>query len=610
MKKTFKLALVMALVVVMALSLVACGGAPEAVSKVEQVEFNETGLPIFDTMQTITLVTEDGNSTLENIQDAYNFKYYKTKANMDIKVTNGRPMATKIALLMATNTLPDFIWRTRLNYANFIKYQYEGNYFLDFNPYIDAGKMPGFELFCSMIPGDYRKICTSANDGTLASFAKSNLQSPGGGTIAQEYWSVWNMAWLEEANASVPYTREELWTTLAALKNAYGASSESQVIVSQEKTMTQGIMLYLARGYGFTNYKVNVVVGDDGKFEPFYDNEDALNNYRNLMKDYNKLYTEGYLDPWFETRTSEEVKSLGLQNKVAFGSSTNFAQVNEPGLFEKYKAAGGTYTFAVAHILPAEAKKANIYYLDSNPTSTGEMWGCINNASKYADALVRFFDWHFEEHAINGQKGKGDVTFNDYDRELMLMINGYVEGYTCTYDAATGAYDFSDYMDESFGGDTYLFIRSQFIPELMLFAHGYAGEWADWQENDKYTVERLMNYNLYETEDEQWNYGNVCRGGIAKNMKEKKIPSKCDPTLARNSAQTSANKNIAADMNNFLAVWVIQFVKGDKNPADDADWNAFLADLKKVDLSGMASMNDDIYANNGVAVTPYSQLWG
>lgn len=606
MKKTLKLMLVMALVVVMALSLVACGGNNQSTtSKVEQVPYNETGLPIFDEMQTITLVSEDGNSSLKDIQEAYNFTYYKTKAKIDFRITNGRPMATKILLLMATDTLPDLIWRTRLSYANFTKYCLEGDYFLDFQPYMDAGKMPGLEQFASMISGDYLRLCRSINTGELNGFLKSNLQTLGGGNIANNYTADWNMAWLDAAGATVPYSNAELWDTLAKVKATYGASSESLIIASSNKNMQTGLHLFLARGYGFQNYLAcRIVVGDDGGYQAFYENEAALNNFRSLMKDYYKLYVEGYVDPYFDTRTDAEVKDLATQNKVGFIHDyiANDA-INNPDTFATYTAAGGTYTFAVGHNLPQDKK--NLEYYDVSPTDTGEVWGCVKRDSKFADGLVRFFDWHFAEFAATGKDG--------YDSELCLLTNMMVDGFNCNKDE-DGNWTFEDFMPAEFAGDEWGFQRSQFIPELFLFAHTYSGDWYDSQNDTtgKFTVATMQDYrsDLYQKEGYEWDRNNVKKMAISLNAKEKGIKLVTDPALVRGTAEQKALTTIRADMNNFLNVWVIQFAKGQKNPSDDATWNEFLTDLKKVDMSLLCISENKVAKQNNQELVPYSSVWG
>lgn len=611
MKKTFKLLLVMALVVVMALSVVACGGNEEPVESADQVPCNWTGLPIFDTMQTITLVTEDGNSTLEDIQDAYNFKYYKEKAKMDIRVTNGRPMATKIVMLMATNTLPDFIWRTRLNYTNFIKYCFEGNYFLDFNPYIEAGKMPGLELFDEFHAGTYLDSCRSANTQELNGFLRTNLQGPAGGTIPPENCWEWNMAWLDAADAEIPFTRDELFTTLYALKDAYGASSESLVIAAAKADLSQGIHMYLAKGLGLGSATgFSIVANAEGKFIPWYEDATALENVRNLMKDFYTLYADGLIDPWFETRTNGELDTLALQNKLGFSASLN--GVNNLEKFDTFKQNGGTWTARVAHTLAKKTTDKTSYVIDGNPVDTGGVWGCINRNTKYADGLVRFFEWHFDDFTKHGQPGKGDLEVNSYDRELTLLTNMYVIGYNCLY-TEEGGYDFSSFMDPSYNGDVYTFQRSQFIPELMLFGHAYSGGWYERMEGEeadtKWTWERCVNFNLYETAEEKNDYSNMADTGAVKLAKTRGIERQAPVVLKMNSAQTTANKTVIADYTNFVKMWVGQFANGTKNPNDEATWNQFLSDLKLVDLEPYCNMQYDLYKQNNKEIVPYADLF-
>lgn len=402
----FKKVLATLLVVIMTMSLCACGGKGDKDTNIaKEGYYNETGYPICDEEITLTVMASnsaeyelDETAAVALIREKFGIKF-------DIEDIDGEAWSTKFQTKLTTDRLPDLIIGTGDKISQAAEWASEG-YFLDFSKYLDI--MPNFKAYLEANP----LYATYAYAGSEGIYAIPRTTEVTTGLLAA---TLINTKWLENVGKEMPTTLEELKDVLRAFKekdaNGNGdPNDEIPLLLNYANGNSAGCTdwdeILNAFGIYSRSDKVLRQVDENGKVYSGL----VTDEYKAYLKFMKELYEEDLL--WADAFVASDDEGVALIEEDRAGVfSTKGLQVN---------LQAETDTLADYEMLMGLTSD----YSQVSATATGmpvTTWVmCYASAdTKYPEAIARLVDAGF------------DLELND------SVFQAYIDGETVEYEDIT-----------------------------------------------------------------------------------------------------------------------------------------------------------------------------
>lgn len=334
MKTKAKRFLSLALVVVMVLSLVGCGGKKseeqtntkgstdsETAEGSTDSNFNETGMPIVDEPITLTVLTTRWGNMGDSFKENEFLKKLEEESNVKIEwqVQSLNDWSEQKGIMLASGELPDIIFGFQtFNDADIMN---NLELFLPLDDLVE-NYMPNYKKALEEMP-DLKKIATFP-DGKMYSLSKNLPLRP-----VSCNQPIINKKWLDNLGLDVPTTIDELYNVLKAFKeqdaNGNGDPNDEIPISGAD-----GLSMDLLNPFGITDITGYKMMVNEDSTLTYYPTSEA---YKEGIKWLHKLYSEGIIDPEVFTqddtmlsakRQDPNVSRVGFE--YAWTPDSNFGQ--------------------------------------------------------------------------------------------------------------------------------------------------------------------------------------------------------------------------------------------------------------------------------------------
>lgn len=231
----------------------------------------------------------------------------------------------KRGLAFSGDTLPDAFYGSYVMSNNDIVTYGAQDYFVDFTPYIENGSMPNFSALIEKDPQIMSDI--TAPDGKI--YALPTIQLGEGKNLTSDTVLI-NKTWLDKVNMPVPTTTEELYAVLKAFDEAgdlNGNGKDDEIPMTFRYGDNNNGCWGLLGWFGTPGGTSRVpVMGDEGKLVF----AQATDNYKDAMKYFNRLYSEGLLDPEVFTMDTATYNAKAIAEEPVAGVLVSWSsyQVN------------------------------------------------------------------------------------------------------------------------------------------------------------------------------------------------------------------------------------------------------------------------------------------
>lgn len=281
--KKFLLRAAFAAVAVSTVFLASCGKGSVKAVPLEELGFNETGMPIVNEPVELTVLTMRWGDMGDSFAKNQWLVDLEKKSNVRInwQVVSSSDWGEQKAILMASGKLPDII----LGNMTFNDSDILGNieYFLPLEDLIEQ-YMPNYKKAMELVPA-LRRISTFP-DGNIYSFAKNLPVRP-----KTRNHPIINKQWLDRLGLNVPDNISELTEVLRAFKN-YDANGNGNANDEYPLSFDQTIHLDLLNSFGITDINETMMtVGNAGPF--FYA---ASPQYKAACQWLGQLWADGLID--------------------------------------------------------------------------------------------------------------------------------------------------------------------------------------------------------------------------------------------------------------------------------------------------------------------------
>lgn len=294
------------LVLVMVLSLCACGGEKENLDD----KYNSDGK--------IKLSIGLGSSAkILSFEDNALKKWLEETTGYELEIieySGGTDIATQISTTIAARQdLPDILWGVNINSATISTYGKEG-YFVDLKDHFYDKEGPG-KIFWErmeecLTPDQQEYVLRKTTDpDTQGMYGVPTIETS---LVDDLDFMVWiNTEWLDKLQLQVPTNTDELYNVLVAFRdgdpNGNGQKDEIPLFGSQNTSSPAQVINWIANMYiYFNDGHLWQDYNGDGQIESVY-TQDA---YREALKFVNKLYKEKLLTTMLYTASSAEMKTI------------------------------------------------------------------------------------------------------------------------------------------------------------------------------------------------------------------------------------------------------------------------------------------------------------
>ena len=401
--KKMKRTLSLVLTLLVATTLVACGGSKtDSNSAANTADLNAPGtFPVSKTKQTIkVLIPWSIPGDINKMWDTTEFEK-KTNIHVEWQVVPGQSFKEKRSVILASGDLPDVIINGPDSFsfspAEQMQYGSQG-LFLDLTPYIDKDTVYLKKKFQDNPQA--KKIITSL-DGKI--YALPDFNEAFHANYSEKMWI--NTTWLNKLNLKMPTTTDEFEKVLLAFKNddpnGNGKKDEKPLIFVKD-AWNGSVDGFLMNAFTYDNGDTRLQL-NNGKIE-FAPTKPA---FKDGLAYISKLYKEGLIDPASFTTDKASLKKLNESgDRTVVGASAGGTN----------SALGGglsvSQRFAEYDIMPPLAGptgfKTAANYQNFRDVTPGVFE--ITKACKNPDMVMRWIDWMYSEegtifHGL-GEEGK------------------------------------------------------------------------------------------------------------------------------------------------------------------------------------------------------------
>lgn len=322
----------------------------------------------------------------------------KTGSEIKFEVTSQEGLAEKRQIMIATNSVTDFIQVTNQEGRD----HGPEKIFLNLKDYLDIA--PNLKKFYETYPE--AEAMATGSDGGLYTVPILEGDPEGKG---------FNFVWmarqdlLDEHNLQPPATPDEFYEFLKKLKELY---PDTYPLTSNSPIGDVGLYTVFGRAFtgidGFFNLNPET---DEYAFAPYHE------GYKDAMEYLNKLYSEKLLDPEYALITGAQWEERMLTGKSLV---TYFWKADIDPMIVKAKEAGGPDTFNLDAIPMFAADGIKPYVFSRQLVgSTGR---AVSAKVKDKEAAVKFLDFMVGEEGTNLLSlGIQDKTYTIVDGQPRYM---------------------------------------------------------------------------------------------------------------------------------------------------------------------------------------------
>ena len=535
------------LALAMVLGLCACGGKSGGDDDSGLTEDGKVRLTIGIPSNALVLSHDDNAFT----------RWIEEKCGVELsfqEFAGGTDVQTQISTTIAARQeLPDILWGIGLNTAQWQQYGKEG-YFVNLTSYYEdkegASKV-FWDRFYSELTEDEQQIAlkamTCVEDGQIYGAPSVETSS-----IDKQAYQMWiNTEWLDTLGLEMPNSVESLYTVLKAFKdgdpNGNGVADEIPLFGSQDTPMCGMVVDWIINMFTYYNRSRPWQIQEDGSIDLVYD----LPEYREALQFISKLRAEGLIPEmvW----SNSDLKSITTPSSgtalcgIFAGHLTSHTIQNSPVL-EQYEP------------LP--------------------YWGCVirrdascsvgtfitedcENPDKAFELLMAAWSW---DGSMRSRYGEYGVNWTDADPGAKSDM-----GMDATYKLI------SDPLKTQ-GTQKW----AKMGPVLNIMAEGETAQCAD-EMSDWMKLKSSMHAESYQ---------NMLAA------EEKYNPEKVVMGIGYNTEENDKYATLRTNVNDRAQKAQTEFCTGVMDPNDDAQWNAYLAELKELGWDAWVEVANTAYKRN------------
>lgn len=511
------------------------GAAASAKGTKELDYLNETGFPIVNKPIKLKIFVKQA-SVQPEFKDIYLLKKYEemTGIHTDWITVPASAVSEKLSLAMASKDMPDVFMRCKISPSDQLKYGEDGA-ILDLNKNGLLQKYaPNFCAYMEKYP-DVKQSQTFPG-GAIYSIPAA-AEDPATRMSRKLFY---NQEWLTALGLKQPTNIDELYQVLKAFKtrdpNGNGKADEIPISQTPENIYEtfMGMFGLMDRGVHNNNYDIDEKTGKIRHIR-------TAPEYREMLTFLNKLYKEGIIDQECFTYKDQTGAGLVSQDRLGMIINTNLALY--PASVEKL-------------FVPAEQAIKGPH--------GDQLWPSIRSHLHSSGAFVISADCKHPEAALRWV----DYFYSD---EGVKFYHYGIDGDTCVKNA-DGSYSYTDKITSQITGNaSYDQVVSQYTPysggnnpTIMKWPYFSGAELAPLP---KKAAENLMPY----TPKEVWPF-------FTYTDKEQKVLLDVGSPINQYCQQTSG-----------------EFLTGQR-PLDDADWDEYVATVKKMGLDQVLAVEEAAYA--------------
>ncbi len=337
-----------------------------------------------------------------------------TGIHIEWEAYSSADIVEKRNLALASDTLPDMFFRTKLPDNDITKYGAEGS-FIKLNDLIDQ-YAPNFKAVMEKYP-DVKKGIPMA-DGTI--YALPNLTDSPSIEIYRKLFI--NQKWLNAVGKKSPTTTDELYDVLTAFRNndpnKNGQKDEIPLTADNIPELLQvfiGAFGLGNQGTGNGNWDLDPTSGEL-RFYP------ASQGYKDMLTYLNKLYSEKLLEQEIFTTNAKDILAKNEQELIGSFSFANVAA----------RASSNAADFAGLETALAGPSGERVYTSARGHVGSRGAF-LISKTNKYPEATMRWIDYFYSEEGTKmlylGKEGVsyGKTADGSYDF-LPEIVNNIPEG--------------------------------------------------------------------------------------------------------------------------------------------------------------------------------------
>lgn len=358
--------------------LAGCGGNKEGGESAVVANVNKTGYPVVNEQVTLNAITFVA-PTNGDFNEMAMLNELEEKTGVDIKYEciPSNTWAEKKNLILASGQLPDLFFGGGLSDSDIIKYGQQGM-LIQLDSLIEE-YAPNLKKLLDENP-EVKKAITSP-DGHIYTVPYVDSFMPE--TIPDNLFI--NKTWLDKLGLEVPKTTEEFYNVLKAFKdndpNGNGKNDEIPFTYRANERFTGELSMLGA--FGVLDNKEHIMVkGDELVFSPMEE------EYKDAIKWFNKLYTEGLVDKEVFTQDGSQYTAKGKNEEMIVGAFVIYADEN----FVGPDRAVNDYVVLEPLKGPNGDQLWNRY---SNTIQIDKV--AITNSNKHPEATMRFIDEFFDQ---------------------------------------------------------------------------------------------------------------------------------------------------------------------------------------------------------------------
>ena len=418
--KNSKKALALLLTLMLAASMVSCGGNGDSGSSGTSDSTTSTGdastgsdtsgeaaptevsLPLADGESLSYFIALDANASI--VVDDYNDNEFfqaleeKTGVHIDWMMNSSSDFVTNFNLMIASNQIPDMVYGVASYYSDGLDASIDDGYFLDLTDKVDE-YMPNYQALRKADP--QVEIDTMTDSGRLACVYAVYTEEQG-----PWYGMQMRKDWLDELGMDVPTTYDEWEAALTGFKDQLGAYAPLSLTFNGFDTMNGG----LSAGYGvWATWQLD----ETGKVNwgP------AMDGWKDYLTKMNDWFEKGLIDPDF---MAQDAFMVDLTSVITGKTGAWTSMYTMPSLYEASSEDPDMYIVPVTGPVVNEGDELHLRYRN---VYTGTTTSVSADCSNWELAL-RWLDYLFSEEGARlanyGVEGDtytmaddGTITFTD-----------------------------------------------------------------------------------------------------------------------------------------------------------------------------------------------------
>ncbi len=540
--KNSKKALALLLTLMLAASMVSCGGNGDSGSSGTSDSTTSTGdastgsdtsgeaaptevsLPLADGESLSYFIALDANASI--VVDDYNDNEFfqaleeKTGVHIDWMMNSSSDFVTNFNLMIASNQIPDMVYGVASYYSDGLDASIDDGYFLDLTDKVDE-YMPNYQALRKADP--QVEIDTMTDSGRLACVYAVYTEEQG-----PWYGMQMRKDWLDELGMDVPTTYDEWEAALTGFKDQLGAYAPLSLTFNGFDTMNGG----LSAGYGvWATWQLD----ETGKVNwgP------AMDGWKDYLTKMNDWFEKGLIDPDF---MAQDAFMVDMTSVITGKTGAWTSMYTMPSLYEASSEDPDMYIVPVTGPVVNEGDELHLRYRN---VYTGTTTSVSADCSNWELAL-RWLDYLFSEEGAR-------------------LANYGVEGDTYTM-ADDGTISFTDKV---LANDQYSFSQAQanFLmpPSSVACYYDWTRELAAVPEKD------IESYDVWSSAGQDWTL----------------------PTLSLTQEESVERAAIMTDIETYAKENSTQFITGVLDI--ETGWDSYISTIQGMNLERAIEITQAAY---------------